>query len=211
MFHGQNLCTVITWCTDFGWTILFNLQDDRDAVDEENFPFNSPIASSFVFREADKKRMSTDGTNSATRNIMSGRTFGKLSIGPAVGEYKAPHMSSSHDPNVRSMTDSESSHVAHLARDAHGILDQPPQWVPTRSFSYVKEVVDAMGLSSRELSGYLEIGGSGRFSIELESGPRLEYKDQAGSPDHDVSQRLRPSRRSILSPCLVWFSPCCPD
>lgn len=60
-------------------------------------------------------------------------------------------------------------------------------------------------LSRGALSGYLDLGTSGRFSVDLQRGPKLDKAQYSCTPD--VRLRIfkseKSSKRSILSPCLV--------
>lgn len=118
-----------------------------------------------------------------------------------------------HDPEDGSLSDSDGSPTFSLEREGQNdLLDQPPQWVSSRSFDYVKDMVDIGlsgrglgGFSGRALSGFLEMGRSGRFSVDLQRGPKLDKAQHPRTPD--VRLRIfkseKPSKRSLLSPCLV--------
>ena len=108
-----------------------------------------------------------------------------------------------------------------------GILQPDHQWIPTKSFHYIKGhgvEIHELGCSSRVFSGYLEVNRSGRFSIDLQRGPRLERHRSARVPKMDktpevllrlvkdannMSQKKRPSSKHgcfSQCKCLVYIS-----
>lgn len=173
-------------------------------MDENDFPFNSPIASSFVFGGTDKNPMGDSQEPLPVPRMMLPKSVASL----AETESSDLHLSDNyHDPETGSITDSDESLTYSLEKEANGVLDQPPQWVPTRSFNYVKEVVDGIGSSSRGTSGFVEIGRSGRFSIDLQRGQKIDKAEHLRSPTASlrIVKAEKPAKRSLLSPCLVCF------
>ncbi|XP_024390224.1 uncharacterized protein [Physcomitrium patens] len=173
-------------------------QDLQPKADEEEFPFDYPIASTFVFQEAEKSPTSPAvvSRNSGSEDLQSCDHFD--------------------DPDDRSFTDSETSNTCSLdSGRLSGVLDYPSEYLPTRKIVYVGRIVDSVGLSnralsglsSRALSGFLEIGRSGRFSTDLQRGRILDKVQHPRTPD--VRLRIfkseKPSRRFMLSPCLPFL------
>lgn len=181
-------------------------------VDEEDFPF-SPIASSFVFGER----------NNGVEFSQRGRGFPK-SVGPIVQEFSSPPEFDMHEyKDSLSNTSEETS----LTSPLEGSILPDHQWIPTKSFHYIKGhgvEIHELGCSSRVFSGYLEVNRSGRFSIDLQRGPRLERHRSARVPKIDktpevllrlvkdansMSQKKRPSSKHgcfSQCKCLVYIS-----
>ena len=186
------------------------VKDARANVDEEDFPFDNPVASSFVFPEAVKSQSSA---HTRKQSDVSRDSVQKAVISVIDSENDELLFSDNyHDLEDGSLSDSDGSHAFSLDREGqNGLLDQPPQWVSSRSFDCVKDIVDiglsgrALGeLSGRVLSGFLEVGRSGRFSVDLQRGQKLDKAQHPRTPD--VRLRIfksKSSKRSILSPCLV--------
>jgi len=133
-------------------------------VDEEDFPF-SPIASSFVFGE---RNNSVEFSQRGAKGIPK-------AVGPIVQEFNSPLHYEMHEFRDSMSKTSDDSLTYSLEG---GLLQPDQQWVPARSFHYIKtgngvEIVE-LGCSSRVFNGYLEVNHSGRFSIDLQRGPRLE-------------------------------------
>lgn len=134
-------------------------------LDEEDFPF-SPIASSFVFGEHN---------NSVEFSQRGGRSGIPRAVGPIVQEFTSSNFEL-HDFQETMSTASEGSHTYSLES---GFLQPELDWIPTKSFHYIKGpnvgINLELGTSSRGVfNGYIEINHSGRFSIDLQRGPRLE-------------------------------------
>ncbi|KAG0621006.1 hypothetical protein M758_4G261500 [Ceratodon purpureus] len=181
-------------------------QVERAKVDEEAFPFNNPVASSFVFREAEKSQSSPDA---APRGGPVDRiTLHKTTVSGTDSD-DLQYSDAYHDPEDGSITDSDASHRLSLDRDGpNGALNHAPQWDSARSFDYVGVVgLSSRGMSSRALSGFLEMGRSGRFSVDLNRGQKLDKAQHLPTPD--VRLRIfaseKSSKRSILSPCLPFL------
>lgn len=132
-------------------------------LDEEDFPF-SPIASSFVFGEHN---------NSVEFSQRGGRSGIPRAVGPIVQEFTSSNFELLDFQETMSNL-SEGSHTYSLES---GFLQPELDWIPTKSFHYIKgpsvEIVE-LGTSNRVFNGYIEINHSGRFSIDLQRGPRLE-------------------------------------
>lgn len=132
-------------------------------LDEEDFPF-SPIASSFVFGEHN---------NSVEFSQRGGRSGIPRAVGPIVQEFTSATFEL-HDLQETMSNLSEGSHTYSLES---GFLQPELDWIPTKSFHYIKgpniEIVE-LGTSNRVFNGYIQINHSGRFSIDLQRGPRLE-------------------------------------
>ena len=132
-------------------------------LDEEDFPF-SPIASSFVFGEHN---------NSVEFSQRGGRSGIPRAVGPIVQEFTSSNFELIDFHETMSNL-SEGSHTYSLEG---GFLQPEQDWIPTKSFHYIKgpnvEIVE-LGTSNRVFNGYIEINHSGRFSIDLQRGPRLE-------------------------------------
>ncbi|CAK9870509.1 unnamed protein product [Sphagnum jensenii] len=205
--------------TDQPTSCYVERQEDQAQVNEDDFPFDSPIASSFVFdAAADKHRISTDTALDywiAARRVASGGLPAYMMCAAAAAAAGGRPLVKEYEQDsdaARTSTDScccdsvdytcSSLELSPLrgGEDALGFLDQPPQWVGSRSCYQVKEqlldrssigicstsssteVLDrsSLGISSTSranLSGYiLEYGSSGRFRVDLQpAGPRLEY------------------------------------
>nr|XP_024373139.1 uncharacterized protein LOC112281155 isoform X2 [Physcomitrium patens] len=176
-------------------------------TDEDEFPFDNPIASSFVFHEADKSRTppKTDETTVQKSAMSTDSESEDLQL--------SDHFQDLEDGSI---SDSETSHSFSLDSEVQiSVLDQPPQWVPTRKIDYVKEVVDSIGLSNRALSGlsskalsgFLEISRSGRYGDDMHRGQNLDTAQHSQSLD--VRLRIFKSekswRRFMLSPCLPFL------
>lgn len=191
---------------------------DGVKMDEDDFPFNSPIASSFVFGEERSEdhvhppTVLNSSIASMARRVVLEMDFDKedLDLSDAF-----------HDPEDGSrdgsISDTDSSLTTFSleidsTRDSNNVqgqIDQHPQWISTRSFNYLREVVD-------HNSGFLNIESrSGRFSVDLRQEKRLEKVEQHQHcrPGLRVSMRKKAtgkspssSRRSLLAPCLVCLS-----
>ena len=179
-------------------------------VDDESFPFSNPVASSFVFQEGEKAQSSPEAASS--RGGMVDRSNGTLHK-PTVSVTDSEDFRLSdafHDPEDGSITDSDASHSLSMDREGRdGALNQGPQWDSTRSFDYGGVVgLSSRAMSSRAVSGFLEMSMSGRFSVDLNRGQKLDKAQHRPSPD--VRLRMfaseKSSKRSILSPCLVRTS-----
>ena len=181
-------------------------QDAREKVDEEDFPFENPIASSFVFQEAAKSESSAGKREQSDSRV----ALHKAVVSVIDSENDELLFSDNyHDPEDGSLTDSDTFSLDREGQN--GLLDQPPQWVSSRSFDYVRDMVDiglsgrALDMSGRGLSGFLEVGRSGRFSVDLQRGQILDKAHHPRTPD--VRLRIfkseKTGKRSILSPCLV--------
>jgi len=209
--------------TDQPTSCYVERQEDQAQVDEDDFPFDSPIASSFIFdAAADKHRISTDTALDcwiAARRVAGGGLPAYMMCAAAAAAAGCRPLVKEYEQDsdaARTSTDSwccdnvddtcSSLELSPLrgGEDALGFLDQPPQWVPSRSCYHVKEqlldrssigicstsssteVLDrsSLGISSTSratLSGYiLEYGSSGRFRVDLQpAGPRLEYNNSS--------------------------------
>lgn len=183
------------------------MKDARAKVDEDDFPFENPVASSFVFHEAVKPQ-SSGGAREQTESRPILHKAVSTIIDSENDELR--FSGNYHDPEDGSLSDSDGSCTFSLGREGrNGLLDQPPQWVSSRSSDYVRDMVDissALGdFSGRALSGILDMGRSGRFSVDLQRGPKLDKAEHPRTPD--VRLRIfkteKSSKRSILSPCLV--------
>lgn len=179
-------------------TVSNKFQDDGAKMDEEDFPFNSPIASTFVFGDGLRK-CSEDAHTSLSSMSRSTR----LVVETNFDNEGLDHSDAYRDPDDGSISDTDSSLTTFsLEADSAGLsLDQPALWVSTRSFNYLREVVD-------HNSGFLDIESrSGRFSIDLRQEKRLGRVDHPPRPGMRRNVRKtdqKPSsRRSLLSPCLV--------
>lgn len=178
-------------------------------VDEEAFPFNNPVASSFVFQEAEKSQVSSPDA-AALRRPVDRITLHSSTVS-ATDSEGLPFSDAFHDPEDGSITDSETSHSLSLDIEGpNGGINQTSQWDSARSFDYGGVVgLSSRGMSSRALSGLLEMGRSGRFSVDLNRGQKLDKAQHLPTPD--VRLRIfaseKSSKRSILSPCLVRTSP----
>lgn len=174
--------------------------EDRAKVNEAAFPFNNPIASSFLFREAAENSQSS--SPDAASRVLAERTTTALHKADSENDSEL-HFGGDvyHDPEDASITESEAS----------------PRWNSIRqhSFDYVREVaVGSSGLSSRALSRLLLIERSGmeitdgRFSVDLQRGQKLDKAMHPRTPDARlrVFSSEKSSKRSILSPCLVRSS-----
>lgn len=150
-------------------------------LDEEDFPF-SPIASSFVFGERNSVEVSK---RSAGRGIPK-------AVGPIVQQFTSmpspqfDHIheypsDSGHSEGGGSCSDEQSLTYSLEG----GTLQLEQEWIPTKSFHYIKgqgvEIVE-LGCSSRVFSGYIEISHSGRFDVDLETGPRIQ-RQSARTPE----------------------------
>lgn len=182
------------------------VKDARAKVDEEDFPFDNPIASSFLFQEAVKTP-----SFAATREQSD---HGRASLHKAVisvidSENDELQFSDNyHDPEDGSVSDSDGSHISVGLREGS-------EWVSSRSFKEFRDRVDGMqcfsgslmsDFSGRALSGYLDLGRSGRFSVDLQRGQKLDKAQHPHTPDVRLSifkSEKSSSKRSILSPCLV--------
>ncbi|KAG0631149.1 hypothetical protein M758_1G231200 [Ceratodon purpureus] len=183
-------------------------EDARAKVDEEDFPFENPIASSFVFQEAAKSESSAGKREQSDSRV----ALHKAVISVIDSENDELLFSDNyHDPEDGSLTDSDTFSLDREGQN--GLLDQPPQWVSSRSFDYVRDMVDiglsgrALDMSGRGLSGFLEVGRSGRFSVDLQRGQILDKAHHPRTPD--VRLRIfkseKTGKRSILSPCLPFL------
>jgi hypothetical protein len=185
----------------------------KGSVDEEDFPFDSPVASSFMFSEADKTHRTSSCNYDHTDHEFTGRRTSTLPSSTSVVDNRRDHRRQyCNGRDMPSSTDSAelgggSLTFPDLERvncGTGGVLDQPPQWVPSRNFNSVKELVDtyaaAASISGRALSGFMEIGRyhnnsgrSGRFSIDLHTGSKLfghESKTSAGSKIHHAAESV---------------------
>ncbi|XP_024361695.1 uncharacterized protein [Physcomitrium patens] len=188
---------------------LEKLKKDRTKMDEENFPFNTPVASSFLFGNG-----GTKPPQDAHKQFQA--TSLSTMPNPLVQETEfdtedLDHSDAYHDPDDCDddggfISDTDSSLTTFsLGAEADsygGLLDQPPQYALSRSFNCVRDVVD-------HNFGYLDIESlSGRFSVDVRRDKRL------GKGDLTARQGIRlgmmkaqkPSSRRSLSPCLVCLS-----
>ncbi|XP_024357170.1 uncharacterized protein [Physcomitrium patens] len=186
---------------------LNKFQDDRAKMDEAAFPFNSPVASSFVF--------GNDGVKCPEDAHQQHLTI-SISLIPRilVSEMELDnedfeHSDAYHDPDDidaddGSISDTNSSLTTFsLEADSNGgLIDPHPQWVSNRSFKYVTDVVD-------HNSRYLDIEcQSGRFSVDLRRDKRLDKADHVSRPAMKLRMlktQKTSSRRSLLSPCLPFL------
>ncbi|XP_024364674.1 uncharacterized protein [Physcomitrium patens] len=161
-------------------------------MDEEDFPF-SPIASSFVFGEHN---------SSVEFSQRGGRNGIPRAVGPIVREFSSSNFEL-HELHECMSVASGDSHTYSLES---GFLQPEQDWIPTKSFHYIKSSnLEIVEVGSSRLNGYIEINHSGRFSIDLHTGPRLERHLSSGfdiekTPDvllriveeaHSLSQRKR--------------------
>ena len=181
-----------------------NSQDDGAKMDEEDFPFNSPIASTFVFGDGLKK--CPEDAQQQTLNTNHSSMPRTVLVETDSDNEDLDHSDVYHDPDDGSVSDTDSSLTTFsLEADSTGVLEQQPssQWVSTRSFNYLREVVD-------HNSGFLDIEcQSGRFSVDLRQGKMLGRVDHPPRPGMRLSlmKTEKPSsRRSLLAPCLVCVS-----
>lgn len=186
-------------------------QDAREKVGELDFPFDNPTTSSFVFQEAGEGQSSSDARESFDRPILH-NTFVSV-IKSADLELSGNY----NDPEYVSSFDSEDSHTFSADGRARVVLhDQTPQWNYSRSFEYAIDVADGIGLSSRVMSGLsagtlsgclLEMGKSGRFSVDLQREQKLDKAHHPRTPDVKlkVFKSEKSLRRTILTPCLPFL------
>ncbi|CAM6041576.1 unnamed protein product [Sphagnum compactum] len=170
-------------------------------VDEEDFPF-SPIASSFVFEENNNSvEFSSRGGGGEGGGALSAGMIPKA-VGPIVQEFtttntivpqfenQLPREFYEEDSRVltsdNSVTSNELTHS--LETGALEPQQQQQQWVPTKSFHYIRgngiDMVHELSFSSSAAfsHGYLELlNTSGRFSIDLQRSPRLERHRSSSS------------------------------
>lgn len=178
-------------------------------MDEEDFPF-SPIASSFVFGEHN---------SSVEFSQRGGRNGIPRAVGPIVREFSSSNFEL-HELHECMSVASGDSHTYSLES---GFLQPEQDWIPTKSFHYIKSSnLEIVEVGSSRLNGYIEINHSGRFSIDLHTGPRLERHLSSGfdiekTPDvllriveeaHSLSQRKRAKDKYgcfFHCTCLVHF------
>ncbi len=166
-------------------------------VDEEDFPF-SPIASSFVFGENNNSvEFSSRGGEGEGGGALSAGMIPKA-VGPIVQEFTTTHTivpqfenqlpREFYEEDSRVLTSDNSVTSNELTYSLEtGALEpqqqqqQQQQWVPTKSFHYIRgngiDMVHELSFSSSAAfsHGYLELlNTSGRFSIDLQRSPRLE-------------------------------------
>lgn len=180
-------------------------QDARAKVDEEDFPFENPIASSFLFQEATK----SPSIAAARERPESRASRHKAVISVVDSENDDLQFSDVyHDPEDGSTSDCDGSHISLGLREGS-------EFVSSRSFKEYRDLTDCIGfsgsllsdMSGRVLSGYLDLGISGRFSVDLQRGQKLDKAQHTHTPD--VRLRVLKSekslKRSILSPCLPFL------
>lgn len=165
-------------------------------VDEEDFPF-SPIASSFVFEENNN---SVEFSSRGGGGALSAGMIPKA-VGPVVQEFtttntivpqfenQLPREFYEEDSGVLTSDNSVTSNELTYSLET-GALEpqQQQQWVPTKSFHYIRgngiDMVHELSFSSSAAfsHGYLELlNTSGRFSIDLQRSPRLERHKSSSS------------------------------
>jgi len=169
-------------------------------VDEEDFPF-SPIASSFVFEENNNSvEFSSRGGGGEGGGALSAGMIPKA-VGPVVQEFtttntivpqfenQLPREFYEEDSGVLTSDNSVTSNELTYSLET-GALEpqQQQQWVPTKSFHYIRgngiDMVHELSFSSSAAfsHGYLELlNTSGRFSIDLQRSPRLERHKSSSS------------------------------
>lgn len=171
-----------------------------------------------MFSEADKKHRTSSSNYDHTDHEFIGRRTSTLPSSTSAVDNRRDHRRQyCNGRHMPSSTDSVelgdgSLTFPDLERvncGIGGVLDQPPQWVPSRNFNSVKELVDtyaaAASISGRALSGFMEIGRSGRFSIDLHTGSKLsahESKTSAGSKIHHAAESILRSA-STTSPADI--------
>jgi hypothetical protein len=173
---------------------------DGAKMDEDDFPFNSPIASSFLFEEPGDARpvIFNPSIASMARTVVLEMDSDDKDLDLSDDAF--------HDGSI-SDTDSSLtifSLEAESSCSVQGQIDQHTQWISTRSFNYLREVVD-------HNSGFLNIESlSGRFSVDLRQEKRLEKVSRPGvrvsMRRSAQSNKPASSRRSLLAPCLVCLS-----
>jgi len=180
---------------------------DGAKMDEDYFPFSSPIASSFLFDEPSGKKRS-EGAHAASIASMARTVVLEMDFDNDDLDHSDDAF---HDPEDGSISDTDSSLTtfsleAESSCSVQGQIDQHTQWISTRSFNYLREVVD-------HNSGFLNIESrSGRFSVDLRQEKWLEKVEH---PHSNISRPVRvsmrrsaqlKSKRSLLAPCLVCLS-----
>lgn len=187
-------------------------------MDEEDFPF-SPIASSFVFGEHNS---SVEFSQRSVRNGIP------RAVGPIVREFSSSNFEL-HELHECMSVASGDSHIYSLESG----FSPEQDWISTKSFHYIKSSnVEIVELGASRFNRFFEINHSGRFSIDLQTGPRLERHLSSGfdiekTPDvllriveeaHSISQKKRDKdkygcfahcrclpvrRKSFLGRCLT--------
>lgn len=179
------------------------VKDAQAKVDEEDFPFETPIASSFLFREGPKTpSLATTREESESRASLHNPTISFIDSENDDLQFSDAYL----DPEDGSITDSDGSHMLFELREGS-------EWVSSRSFKEYRDRVDGIQgfsgslmseFSGRSLSGCLDLGRSGRFSVDLQRGQKLDKAEHPRTPVVRLRRfKSDKSKRSILSPCLV--------